>query len=131
MKPFCKVCTSWLTSAKTSLKRHAESQKHQGNVKLSRVGKTSSIEQLVRQTPTSDVTTSIEVKLCAFIAEHDLPLSFSENMVTLLRSFCPNDSALSRVKLGKQKITNIIRQVLGFDYLRRWCHYYDQENLAL
>lgn len=117
-KPFCKVCTCWLTCAKTSLKRHAESQKHQGNVKLSRVGKTHSIDQLVRQTATSDTTTSMEVKLCAFIAEHNLPLSLSESMMTLIRSLCPNDAALSRVKLGKQKATNIIRQVLGFDYLK-------------
>ena len=118
MKPFCKVCTCWLTSAKTSLKRHVESQKHQGNVKLSRAGKTSSIDQLVRQTPTSDATTSIEVKLCAFIAEHNLPLSLCESMVTLIRSLFPNDTALRHVKLGKQKTTNIIRQVLGFDYLK-------------
>ena len=117
MKPFCKVCTCWLTCAKTSLKRHGESQKHQGKVKLSRAGKMSSIDQLVR-TPTSEATTSIEVKLCAFIAEHNLPLTLSESMVTLIRSLFPNDAALSSVKLGKQKTTNIIRQVLGFDYLK-------------
>ena len=39
-------------------------------------------------------------------------------MVTLIRSLFPNDAALSPVKLGKQKTTNIIRQVLGFDYLK-------------
>ena len=102
-KPFCKVCTCWLTQS----------------------------SNWYVQTPTNDATTSIEVKLCAFFAEHNLSLSLSENMVTLIRSLCPNDAALSSVKLGKQKTTNIIRQVLGFDYLRKWCHYYDQENLAL
>ena len=47
-----------------------------------------------------------------------LPLSLSQDMVELLRSLFPNDAALRNVKLGKQKATNIVRQVLGFDYLK-------------
>ncbi|XP_028396907.1 uncharacterized protein LOC114520771 [Dendronephthya gigantea] len=39
-------------------------------------------------------------------------------MVRLLSSMFPNDASLKKVKLGKQKATNILRQVLGFDYLQ-------------
>ena len=60
----------------------------------------------------------IEVKLCAFIAEPNLPISLVESFVELLKNLCPDDKALALVKLGKQKATNIIRQVLGFDYIR-------------
>lgn len=58
------------------------------------------------------------VKLCAFITQHNLPLSLSQRMAELFRSFSPNDTSLplGNVKRGKQKATNIVRQVLGFDY---------------
>ncbi|CAB4007568.1 E3 SUMO- ligase KIAA1586-like [Paramuricea clavata] len=79
---------------------------------------TGSIAQLMRQTTNSDATTSMEIKLCAFITQHNLPLSITEDIVELLRSLFPNDAALSYLKLGKQKATNIVRQVLGFDYLK-------------
>jgi hypothetical protein len=116
MKPFCKLCTNWLTCSMTAIKRHAASQKHQARIKMSAT--TGSIAQLMRQTTNSDATTSMEIKLCAFITQHNLPLSISEDIVELLRSLFPNDAALSYLKLGKQKATNIVRQVLGFDYLK-------------
>ena len=73
---------------------------------------------MINQVTTADATTTMEVKLCAFIAQHNLPLSLSQDMVELLRSLFPNDTALRNIKLGKQKATNIVRQVLGFDYLK-------------
>lgn len=73
---------------------------------------------MMAQATTADTTTSMEVKLCTFITQHNLPLSLSEDMVELLRSLFPDDAALKSVILGKQKATNIVRQVLGFDYLK-------------
>lgn len=61
----------------------------------------------------------MEIKLCAFLAEHNLPISLSDDLVELLQSPFPRDDALKTVKLGKQKATNVIRQVLGFDYLHQ------------
>ena len=45
-------------------------------------------------------------------------MSLSEDLVNLLRSLFPSDTALKNVRLGKQKTTNVIRQALGFDYLQ-------------
>ena len=61
----------------------------------------------------------IELKVCAFIAEHDLSLSLSDWMVPLLRYLFPKDPLIGKVRLGKQKATNIIRQVHAFGYLCR------------
>ena len=60
---------------------------------------------------------TIELKVCVFIAENALPISMSENLVSLLKSLFPRDLNLKSVKLGKQKTTNIIRQVFGFQYV--------------
>ena len=40
-----------------------------------------------------------------------------DDLIALLRSLFPLDNALKHATLGKQKATNVIRQVLGFDYL--------------
>ena len=64
----------------------------------------------------------IEIKLCAFIAENNLPISWSEDLVALVKSLFPSEVSLQNVKLGKQKATNVIRQVLGFYSIKR-SHY--------
>ena len=60
----------------------------------------------------------IEIKLCSFIAEKNLPISLVEELVPLLQDLFPSDPALRQVKLGKQKSTNIIRQVFGFHAMK-------------
>ena len=60
----------------------------------------------------------MEIKLCAFIAEHNLPISLSDDFIALLKSIFPLNNTLKNVTLGKQKATNVIRQVIGFDYLQ-------------
>ncbi|XP_028407537.1 uncharacterized protein LOC114530155 [Dendronephthya gigantea] len=116
-KSYCKLCEQMLTCSKTGIKRHASSKKHQSKEKLTST--TMSLGHMVNQIRNeNDIATSMEVKICAFIVEHNLPLSISESMVRLLSSMFPNDASLKKVKLGKQKATNILRQVLGFDYLQ-------------
>lgn len=43
-----------------------------------------------------------------------------EDLVPLLRNIFPSDEALRGVKLGKQKATNVIRQVLGFYAIKEY-----------
>ena len=76
-----------------------------------------SIANLFNRATTRDESRSMEIKLCSFIAEHNLPISLSDDLVELLRSLFPHDTPLTNVRLGKQKATNVIRQVIGFDYL--------------
>lgn len=116
MKPYCNLCEKFLTCSKTGVKRHKLSKKHQEN--LNSKSRTSSIRQMMNQATTADASTSMEVKLCAFVAQHNMPLSLTDDMVRLLRSLFPNDAALKNVRLGKQKATNIVRQVLGFNYVK-------------
>ena len=45
----------------------------------------------------------------------------SEDLLALMRSICPTDSNLKKVSMGKQKATNIICHVLGFQFTREGC----------
>ena len=107
--PYCKVCKCSLSCAKTALSRHKENKKHKSLCGIKKAS--SSITALLG---TGEKSTQIEIKLCSFIAEKNLPISIVEDLVPLLRNIFPSDEALCGVKLGKQKATNIIRQVLGF-----------------
>jgi len=102
MVPFCKPCQLEVTYSRMGLKRHASSVRHQENMKS--VDSSAIIPTLF--TSATDVT--IELKVCAFIAENALPILISENLVSLLKSLFPRDLNLKSVKLGKQRTTNII-----------------------
>ncbi|CAB4024753.1 Hypothetical predicted protein [Paramuricea clavata] len=68
----------------------------------------------------NDRAKSMEIKICgAFLAEHNLPISLSDGLVQFLQSLSPRDDVIKTVTLGKQKASNVIRQVLGFDYLHQ------------
>ena len=113
--PYCKICDCSLSCAKTALKRHMGNKKHKDLCK---------IKEQVNGPITSTMfgtcvnPARIEIKLCSFITEKNLPISIVEDLVPLLRNLFPSDPALREVKLGKQKATNVIRQVLGFHAMK-------------
>lgn len=47
----------------------------------------------------------MELKMCGFLAKHDLPISLID------MDLFPESKCLEDVHLGKQKATNILRQV--------------------
>jgi hypothetical protein len=112
---FCKTCDKAVTCSKTGLKRHMASAKHERSITNTTTSGT--IADLFQRASCQDETASLEIKLCSFIAEHNLPISLSDDLVELLRSLFPRDGILKRVMLGKQKATNVVRQVIGFNYL--------------
>ena len=105
-----------MTCSKTGLKRHQTSAYHK-RCHDSSIGSTSTIPSLFNQPTIRDGTSSMEIKMCIFISEHNLPISIADAFVEFLRSLFPNDDVLRKVRLGKQKATNVIRQVIRFDYL--------------
>jgi hypothetical protein len=79
------LCEKVLTCSKTGIKRHEVSKKHQEKVKTTTT--MSSLRQMINQVTTADAKTAMEVKLCAFIAQHNLPLSLSQDMVERFAPF--------------------------------------------
>ena len=65
----CKLSEKVLTCPKTGV-----SKKHQEKVKMTM--KTSPLPQMINQVTTADATNTMEVKLCGFIAQHNLPCLF-------------------------------------------------------
>lgn len=127
---FCSICNFDITCGKSEIKRHANSERHK---QLSRqTTKTKSIASFViANDPIEKSARKVEFKICAFLSEHHLPFSLCEPLLDLLKEMFPSEMALKKVRLGKQRASNIIRQVFGkhfgselFQNLRgRFCSY--------
>lgn len=118
--PHCTTCKVNISLGKSAIVRHMECKSHQeAKKRLQEVGKSqSSIHTFCRPTTSTDSVSKMEIKLCSFLAENNLPLSLSDDMVALLKSLFPTDETLKGVTLGKQKATNTVRQTLGFYYMK-------------
>ncbi|CAB3990550.1 Hypothetical predicted protein [Paramuricea clavata] len=64
---------------------------------------------------TDKYVAKLEIKLCSFIVEHNIPIQLSDDLLALLSSLFPSYKTVQKATLGKQKATNVIRQVLGFN----------------
>lgn len=117
--PFCKVCKVKLSCSKTALSRHVEGKKHQELFKM-HVDLTKSHTRIgtFMNGSSRDAVEKLEIKLSSFIVEHNLPINLSEDLLALLSSLFPHDKTVQKATLGKQKSTNIIRQVLGFNVIK-------------
>lgn len=116
--PHCRICNVNICMGKSAIMKHKDSKSHQETLRLSKhIAKTNTnIETFFKRS--SDSASKMEIKMCSFIAENNLPISLSEDLLALLKSMFPTDETLKTVTLGKQKATNTIRQVLGFHYLK-------------
>ena len=117
--PYCKVCKSVLSCAKTAIARHGKTKNHETEMKR-RVDIEKSQPNIsgFMGSSTSSNVAKMEIKICTFLTENNLPISLSEDLLAFLRSLFPSDEALKKVTLGKQKATNTVRQVLGFHFLK-------------
>ena len=130
-QPWCLVCKIKVCCSKTALVRHQESNTYKEAIRrgatLERTSK--KIDPMLG--PSNNDKARMEIKIASFIAEKNLPISLSEDLMLLLRSLLPNDKTLCRVSMGKQKTTNVIRQVLGFQFLREGCLKLQERKFSL
>lgn len=114
--PYCKVCNAKITCAKTAIKRHEASKSHQNSMKISR--ESAHCQPTALALLGSSAAAKMEIKICSFLVENNLPISMCEEIIPFLRSIFPSDPTLKKVSLGKQKATNTLRQVLGFHFMK-------------
>lgn len=112
---FCKVCSVRLLSHKTVLKKHADSSKHKDNAK--RVAENVKITSLFRTSDLTKRTRIAELKLCGLIATNNLPFSFIDSLIPLLKSIAPDSEIIKEITLKRTKCTAIMTESLGKCFL--------------
>ena len=113
--PYCKVCKVKLSCSKTALTRHMKGKGHTEACEMTAELRKwhLNIGELLGATDKS--VAKLEIKLCSFIVEHNLPIQLSDDLLALLSSLFPSNKTVQKATLGKQKAINVIRQVLGFN----------------
>lgn len=75
LKPWCKTCDKELNCSKTGLNRHFKSKSHEKNqASTSFTGNVGDICKRVTSN-NNDRAKSMEIKICAFLVQHNLPIS--------------------------------------------------------
>ena len=88
-KPWCKTCDKDLNCSKTGLNCHLKSKSHEKNqASTSFTGNVDDIWKRVASN-NNDRAKSMEIKICAFLAEHNLPISLSDGLAQFLQSLFP------------------------------------------
>lgn len=105
---FCKACSCNLVAHKGDLMKHYVSQKHKKNE-----SKLVSTTDMADQRRSIDDTKRAEVKLSAFIAEHNLPFQVSECLMPLCKNIFYDSEIATNICCKRTKTTQIIKKVVG------------------
>lgn len=109
---YCTSCSEYFTGGTglSELKRHKATSKHERSAHLITL-----IEAQRKQiaeacsNPQDNNVVVLATRMCIFLAENNLSLSLIDKLIPLLRCCFPNDECLRKLKLAKQKTSNIIR----------------------
>lgn len=120
-KPMCTQCACNLTCSKTAIERHSKSAAH---IRLQKSSQqqcsiSDSFQKLQQPAAYRMLT---ESRICAFIAQNNLPFTISKPLVNLIKETCPSNTSekesLKQLKMCATKCTNVMRQGLGYKFSR-------------
>lgn len=112
-KPYCTACELELSGSVTLLERHVITEKHKKNVlSKSQSKKVTSFFQPNASRFDRQVAAA-ELKMCAFVAEHNLPTSIMDHLPGLVANVSSDSKVAGAVKCGRTKATAIFKNVLG------------------
>ena len=110
-KAFCKICGKELVAGLSELKKHHNSKKHQE--KANAVKATRPITEMVTSNVTVEQVKIAEIKLAAFVVEHNLPFQVMDHLSDLVKEIFPDSNIACNFKSKHTKTRSIIKNVLA------------------
>lgn len=114
---FCECCNTSLVAEISTIKRHAEGIKHK--YKMKNLPCSSGMVQpklrnfFVQDNQFEDQVKELEISLCGFIAEHNIPYRAVDHLSKLLKNKIPDSKLVKYINLGRTKARGIITNVIG------------------
>lgn len=56
-----------------------------------------------------EMVLQLELRICSFVSEHNLPLNLANDLVELLKKRVPKDEVLKNITMNKQKTSKFKR----------------------
>nr|XP_015839951.1 PREDICTED: uncharacterized protein LOC107398905 [Tribolium castaneum] len=113
-------CQKVFLAELTVLKNHFKSKNHQTNVMSTKNTKGSILTNYVSNTKSEveleldQEVQNVEIKICALLAEHNVPFMIMDHLEPLLKSSFSGDSRIAqRLQLKRTKATGIVQNVIA------------------
>lgn len=112
-RAYCKACDCELNAKKSELEKHAQGQKHKSSIRsVSKQPTLMSLPSVSNPMRGKNVKEG-EIKLAAFVVEHNLPLNIMTHLPELIRSVCKDSDIAKKIASSRTKTTAVIKNVLG------------------
>lgn len=117
-KAKCKLCNTTFTAEMTVIKNHLKAQSHQRrSIQASQLKIKNFLTDSSNTTDVSvklkEATRRFEIKLCAFIAEHNISLRVLDHLAPLIQNSVTDSAIVKNMQLKCTKGIAIIKNVLG------------------
>ncbi|XP_037786399.1 uncharacterized protein LOC119582249 [Penaeus monodon] len=113
-RAYCKACDCELNAKKSKLEKHAGGQKHKTNVSSAAKQPTLLSMSFARgHSPLDKEVKKGEIKLAAFVAEYNLPMSIMTHLTQLIKSVCSDSEIAKYIACSRNKTTAILKKVIG------------------
>lgn len=113
----CTFCNIAITGSKTHLQRHEESAIHKKAVAAANktlkmtdfIEKDSNLSELA----ITDAAKRLELRLCLFVAEHNLPFSVLNHLSACIKEDATDSKIIKKMSINRIKAQKIIKSVTG------------------
>ncbi|XP_060848333.1 uncharacterized protein LOC132927758 [Rhopalosiphum padi] len=114
-KAACKQCKTIMVAELTNLKSHAKSIKHRQMETAGTISQRpmTSFKRTNTNTQLKSNIQQAEIKLSAFIAEHNIPLCAADHLPDLLKKCFPDSKILQGINMKLTKTSAIVKNVIG------------------
>lgn len=111
---YCKVCGDDKKAGISAVKRHCKSEKHIKNFKVIKSNRPITItDGFINAKSTENKVKEAEIRIAAFIAEHNIAIRSSDHVVELIKAVCPDSAVSRKLSCDRTKCTALINNVIG------------------
>jgi len=108
-KYYCKVCKKNFATSIKNAKRHSITSKHKDRDRSERIEK----ENVKSLTDFTREVKKAELRLVAYIVEHNLPFSAIEHLPHLIRAVENDINVVNAIKIDRTKCNAIVNNIFG------------------
>jgi hypothetical protein len=109
---FCKLCQNDNKGGLSAVKRHSTSEKHVRNLNAVKTSKTI-LESFSQPTALEKQAKEAEIRIAAFIAEHNIAFRSSDHLIELIKNVCPDSKVAAKMTCDYTKCSALINNVIG------------------
>lgn len=129
---YCKSCNADCKGGKSEIDRHLASSKHRNSAASLQSTRTlTSMPAVSGQTQLDKSVKEAEIRLAAFITEHNLPFNVMGHLVDVVKAACDDSQIAKNVSCGRTKCTAIVKNVLGEQSRQDICELLRRQKFSL